>query len=149
MLLYRIARAIYCTDLSGTGARLYGGRWNNIGKPMVYFASSRSLAVLEVLVHLTATIIPDDFQMVTVDVPDDIFEPDISVFPPNWKSSPEPEILKRTGDFFIEQNSHLLMKVPSVIVQQEFNYLLNPLHALAGKTQIMHKEPFTFDDRLL
>ncbi|PTQ95005.1 RES domain-containing protein [Mucilaginibacter yixingensis] len=149
MQLYRIARSLYATDMSGTGARLYGGRWNNIGRSMVYTASSRSLAVLEVLVHLPPTIIPDDFRLITFDAPDDVFEPDVNTFPPNWDTYPEPDILKRTGDFFLIQNQHLLMKVPSAIVKQEYNYLINPVHAKAGKIKVIANEPFTFDERLL
>jgi len=149
MQLYRIARSLYATDMSGTGARLYGGRWNNIGRSMVYTASSRSLAVLEVLVHLPPTIIPDDFRLITFEAPEDIFEPDVNAFPPNWYTYPEPDILKRTGDYFLMQNQHLLMKVPSAIVKQEYNYLINPAHAKANKIKVMANEPFTFDERLL
>ena len=70
MILYRIARCTYANDLSGTGARLYGGRWNSIGKPATYLASSCSLAMLEVLVHLQPLMVPDDFCLVEVDVPE-------------------------------------------------------------------------------
>lgn len=149
MLLYRITRSPYANDLSGTGARLYGGRWNNIGRAMVYTASSRSLATLEALVHLPTAIIPDDFCRITIDAPDDTFEADIRTFPPNWNAYPEPEILKRTGDFFLKQNEHLLMKVPSAIVKEEFNFLINPMHPKIAKVKIVKVEPFTFDERLL
>ena len=149
MLLYRITRQTYANDLSGTGARLYGGRWNNIGRAMVYTASSRSLATLEALVHLPTAIIPDDFCLVLIEAPEDVFEADTSLFPPNWNAYPEPEVLKRTGDFFLKQNQHLLMKVPSAIVKQEFNYLINPGHAKISKVKIVAIEPFTFDERLL
>lgn len=149
MLLYRITRSPYANDLSGTGARLYGGRWNNIGRAMIYTASSRSLATLEALVHLPTAIIPDDFCIIIIDVPDDVFEPDTNLFPPNWNAYPEPEILKRTGDFFLKQNDHLLMKVPSAIVKEEYNYLINPQHPKINEVKILKTEPFTFDDRLL
>ena len=148
MLLYRITRCIYANDLSGTGARLYGGRWNNIGKAMVYTASSQSLAILEALVHLPTAIIPDDFCLVTIDAPENVFVADTSLFPPNWNAYPEPEILKRTGDFFLKQNKQLLMKVPSAIVKEEFNYLINPQHPGISKVKIVKSEPFTFDERL-
>ncbi|MES2278007.1 MAG: RES family NAD+ phosphorylase [Bacteroidota bacterium] len=148
MLLYRITRCVYANDMSGTGARLYGGRWNNIGRAMVYTASSMALATLEALVHLPTAIIPDDFCLVTFDAPEDIFEADTRLFPPNWNAYPEPEILKRTGDFFLKQNEHLLMKVPSAIVKAEFNYLINPLHPKAAEIKILGSEPFTFDERL-
>jgi RES domain-containing protein len=149
MLLYRITRNTYTNDLSGTGARLYGGRWNNIGRAMVYTASSRSLAMLEALVHLPTAIIPDDFCLITIEAPEDIFVADTRLFPPNWNAYPEPEILKRTGDFFLKQNQNLLMKVPSAIVKEEFNYLINPMHPNIAEVKILKTEPFTFDERLL
>lgn len=149
MVLYRITRCTYANDLSGTGARLYGGRWNNIGRAMTYTASSRALATLEALVHLPTAIIPDDFCLAIIYAPEDILEVDTSVFPPNWNVYPGPEILKRTGDFFLRENKHLLLKVPSAIVKDEFNYLINPQHAKAGKIKITGTEPFTFDERLL
>jgi RES domain-containing protein len=149
MLLYRITRNTYTNDLSGTGARLYGGRWNNIGRAMVYTASSRSLAMLEALVHLPTAIIPDDFCLITIEAPEDIFVADTRLFPPNWNAYPEPEILKRTGDFFLKQNQNLLMKVPSAIVKEEFNYLINPMHPKIAEVKILKTEPFTFDERLL
>jgi RES domain-containing protein len=148
MLVYRITRQIYANDLSGTGARLYGGRWNNIGRPMVYTASSQSLAILEALVHLPTAIIPNDFCLITINTPEDIFEANIRLFPPNWAAYPEPEILKRTGDFFLKENKRLLMKVPSAIVKQEFNYLINPMHPKISSVKIIKSEPFTFDERL-
>jgi RES domain-containing protein len=149
MLLYRITRSVYANDLSGTGARLYGGRWNNVGRAMVYTASSQSLAILEALVHLPTAIIPDDFCLITIDAPEDVFVADTSLFPPNWNAYPEPEILKRTGDFFLKQNQHLLMKVPSAIVKKEYNYLINPVHSKVHDVKVINTEPFTFDERLL
>lgn len=149
MLLYRISKRNYANDLSGTGARLYGGRWNSVGRSVVYTASSRALGVLEALVHLPTAIIPDHYCIITIEAPEDIFEPDVSIFPPDWNTYPEPDILKRTGDFFIKQNEHLLMKVPSAIVPQEYNYLINPAHAEAYQVRILDVEDFTFDARLL
>lgn len=149
MLLYRIAKCMYADDLSGTGARLYGGRWNNIGKPVVYLASSRALAVLEVLVHLPPTLIPSNYCIVTLDVPDDIQAIDLQTLPPNWQDYPEPGILKSIGDRFLFDNRHLLCKVPSAVVQEEYNYLLNPAHSRFLKVKIKKKESFTFDKRLL
>jgi RES domain-containing protein len=70
MILYRIAKCNYAGDLSGTGARLYGGRWNSEGKPMLYTASSRALAVLEVLVHLSPLLVPNNFCLVEIEVPE-------------------------------------------------------------------------------
>jgi RES domain-containing protein len=149
MLLHRISHCQYIEDLSGTGARLYGGRWNNVGKPMVYMASSRSLAVLEVLVHLPPTIIPDNFCQITFEVPEDVQVIDLKKLPPNWQEYPEPSILKTLGDKFLKANKHLLLKVPSAIVTDEFNYLLNPMHSLAASVKKVERKKFSFDERLL
>jgi RES domain-containing protein len=149
MLLYRIAKCQYAHDLSGTGARLYGGRWNSIGRPIVYMASSRALAVLEVLVHLPPALIPNDFCQVTFEVPDDVDELDANMLPPNWQEYPEPSVLKTMGDAFIKDNRHLLLKVPSAVVTQEYNYLLNPAHAGMQEVRLVNNEPFNFDERLI
>jgi len=148
MLLYRITNAQYADDLTGTGARLFGGRWNSEGKPMVYLASSRSLAVLESLAHLVPTNIPDDFVLLMIEAPDDFYAIPENVLPDNWNEYPEQHILKQIGNSFLQRNEHLLLKVPSALVPEEFNYLLNPLHPRAGKVKIIKKSPFNFDERL-
>ena len=149
MLLYRISKCTYINDLSGTGSRLYGGRWNSIGKPMVYLASSRALAVLEVLVHLPPTLVPQDFCQAVFQVPEDVQEVDMETLPSNWQEYPEPSILKKIGDAFLQKGDHLLLKVPSAVVKEEFNYLLNPAHYLTGKLKLVDKQIFSFDERLI
>lgn len=149
MLLYRISKCNYIEDLSGTGARLYGGRWNSIGKPMVYMASSRALALLEVLVHLPPALIPANFCQATFEVPDDIEVLDITKLPSNWQEYPEPARLKTIGDAFLKAKKHLLLKVPSAIVSEEFNYLLNPAHPGISTVKLTEVKPFTLDERLI
>src|ERR1700733_4645328 len=130
MVLYRIVNCSYADDLSGMGARLYGGRWNSEGKPAIYLASSRSLAVLEVLVHLPPLMIPDNYCLVEIEVPENsitnILTDDL---PGSWKDISPPIVLKQMGDDFLKKKEHLVMKVPSSIVPMEYNYLLNPLNA--------------------
>jgi RES domain-containing protein len=150
MVLYRIVKCNYADDLSGTGARLYGGRWNSEGKPTIYLASSRSLAVLEVLVHLPPLMIPDNYCLVEIEVPDNsITRISINDLPDNWKDISPPIALRQTGDEFLKKQEHLLMQVPSSIVPMEFNYLLNPHHQAMKKVKILTKEPFDFDERLV
>jgi RES domain-containing protein len=149
MLLYRITNAKYANDLSGNGARLYGGRWNSEGRAMVYLASSRSLAVLESLAHLSPTNLPDDIFMLIIEVADDFMEVNIKTLPDNWNEYPEPNILKQIGNSLLQKNEHLLLKVPSAIVKEEFNYLMNPLHPKAMEVTIISKSPFLFDRRLI
>lgn len=150
MILYRIARCSYANDLSGTGARLYGGRWSGIGKAVVYLASSSSFAVLEVLVHLQPLLIPDDYCRIEVEVPaDNILTIDINQLPVDWRDISPPQILTRIGDNFIKDGKHLMLKVPSSIVPTEYNYLLNPAHPAIGKVKLLGKESFDFDSRLV
>jgi RES domain-containing protein len=150
MVLYRIAKCIYADDLSGTGARLYGGRWNSEGRSALYVASSRSLAVLEVLVHLPPLLIPNDFCLVEIGVPDNSFgviSPED--LPDNWKAISPPLALKQLGNTFLKKQDHLLLQLPSAIVPNEFNYLLNPLHKDISKVKILNKQTFDFDERLV
>ncbi|MES2266636.1 MAG: RES family NAD+ phosphorylase [Bacteroidota bacterium] len=150
MILYRIANCNYIKDLTGTGARLYGGRWNSEGKSMVYLASSRALAVLEVLVHLPPLLLPDNFCVAEIKVPENsILTLDATTLPENWKDAVPPAELKTLGNQFIKETKYLMMKVPSSVVPEEYNYLLNPWHPDIKKVSIISTHPFSFDDRLL
>jgi RES domain-containing protein len=149
MILYRLTREKYINDLSGAGAKAYGGRWNSIGMSMLYLTSSRSLAVLEVLVHLRPLFIPDDYYMITIEAPDDFEAINLKQLPPNWKDAPDEHNLKPLGDRFLSEKKHLLLQVPSSIVNEEFNYLANPLHEKASKLKVLKINPFSFDSRLL
>ncbi len=150
MILYRITKCNYAADLSGTGARLYGGRWNSEGKPMLYLASSRSLAVLEVLVHLDPLIIPGNYCLTEIEVPDSkIITVEAEQLPEDWRDISGPVILRQLGDAFLKKQEYLIMKVPSSIVPAEYNYLLNPLHPDAFEVKLLKREPFSFDRRLI
>ncbi|TFF34981.1 RES family NAD+ phosphorylase [Mucilaginibacter psychrotolerans] len=150
MILYRIANCKYINSLDGIGARQFGARWNSKGNAVVYLASSRALSVLEVLVHLQPLFTPNGFCVADIEVPDDkILTLDIKSLPANWKeldSSPE---LKKIGDDFLKNGEYLMLKVPSAIVEQEHNYMLNPSHPDTTKVKIINKRPFNFDERLL
>ncbi|PWK77954.1 RES domain-containing protein [Mucilaginibacter oryzae] len=150
MILYRIVKCHYANDLSGTGARLYGGRWNSEGRAMLYTASSRALAVLEVLVHLQPLIIPDDFCLTEIQVPDrEVATLDMDLLPDNWRDIDAPLKLRDFGDAFIKELKHLLMRVPSSIVPDEYNYLINPLHPDVDQVKLIKRLPFRFDQRLI
>jgi len=150
MILFRIANCNYAGDLTGTGARLYGGRWNSEGKSMLYTASSRALAVLEVLVHLPPLLIPDNFCLVEIEIPEDnIYTLNPALLPPHWRDIPAPVALRQLGDEFLKKREYLVMKVPSSIVPAEYNYLINPLHPAASAVKLTNTETFSFDERLL
>jgi RES domain-containing protein len=149
MILYRITKCTYANNLDGEGSRLFGGRWNSKGRPAIYLASSVALAVLEVLVHLTPLIIPDDYCLAEIELPDaDITEIFIKDLPNDWKNVSPPASLRQFGDAFLQKDAHLLMKVPSSVVSMENNYLVNIRHPAMKKVKVIKVEPFEFDERL-
>ena len=148
MLLYRITRKEFA-ELSGNGSRLYGGRWNSEGRSAVYMASSRSLAILESLVHLNPTNVPNDLCIMQIDVPGSMQEFDIKLLPVNWEEYDDQYALKQIGDKFLGAKEKLLLKLPSAIVKQEFNFLFNPLHPDAVNAKVISVEPIVFDSRLI
>lgn len=151
MLVYRITRQRFAEDLSGTGARLNGGRWNSVGVSALYTSSHRSLAVLEILVHTTNDFVPDDLRMVTIKIPDDCLIEEVK------DKEIKDEVEKRgvnaqfneIGDKWLKSNKSVLLKVPSVIIIEEFNYLINPLHKDFHKIKIEEIKTFDFDRRLV
>lgn len=146
MFVYRLTKKEF-QSLSGRGAELYGGRWNSKGNPMVYTSSSKALAHTECLVHLFTDILPD-FVMLTIEIPDPGEIQEVCKLPKNWNVNPPDCGTKNIGDHFLIENKHLVMKVPSAVVEGEFNYMLNPLHEDMAKVKIIASNPFSFDERI-
>ncbi len=140
MIVNRIAKAAH-VGLDGEGARLYGGRWNSPGRPMLYTAASPSLAVLEVLVHLDLPpdLLPLDYRLLSIEVPDDA---------PRLELDAVPQDSVATGDAFLLAGQALCLRVPSQVVPQEINTLLNPRHPAFVGVRVVRDEPFRFDPRL-
>ena len=150
MIVYRLSKQLYCHDLSGTGAFKAGGRWNSKGTALVYTAESRALCVAEVAVHVPVGIIPKDFFLVTLEIPDNAIEEiDFKDLPEDWNAFPHPISTQQYGDAFVQAGKVLALKVPSVVVPGDFNYLLNPDHQLMQKVSFVGEPvPFPFDVRL-
>lgn len=150
MIVYRLCKQAYINDLSGRGAELNGGRWNNKGQPILYTACSRALAVLEVAVHVPLGILPVNYYMSSVELPDSsaITKIDIADLPSNWNRNPIIKATQYMGDDFLNNNSHLILQVPSATVPGDYNYLINPRHPDFKGVKIMTTEPFEFDSRL-
>jgi RES domain-containing protein len=147
--LYRCTRDKYSQDLSGQGAYLYGGRWNNKGTRILYTASHASLAMLELLVHLRPLLPKDDFTMVTLECDtNSIYEFPINKLPDKWYQHPAPGSCQLVGDKFVLENEYLILKLPSCIVQQEFNFLVNCNHPDFDKVKIVSTDKIKLDDRL-
>lgn len=150
MLVYRLSKEEFCNDLSGRGARDYGGRWNSKGYPVIYTSESRSLAAFELAVHLNLFLMPTKYMMVNINIPEeiDIESVDNKKLSAVWHTFPANPITRKIGDDFIKENESLVLKVPSVVIPGDFNYLINPLHKDIKKVTIVNIEPFSYDNRI-
>ena len=152
MIVYRIEREKYLrTSLSGIGASMTKGyRWNSLHTRLVYAAESRALAILEVSVHLDLSEdLPVDRHYVEIEIPDDmlILEVSIEDLPPDWDAKPPTTLTQSIGDDFVGYNEAAVLKVPSSIVPQESNYLINPNHPDAKRIIVKRTSPMVFDSR--
>lgn len=148
MRVFRLTKRKYAGELSGKGAAMSNNRWNSKGTEMIYTAESRALAMAELAVHLTLAALPDDFVMMEIDIPDSILiaETDIvSVDGFRWPAQVETQI---AGDDFIRSGEECILKVPSVVVKGDFNYLINPNHKTANEIKIVEVAGFPFDERV-
>jgi len=152
MIVYRIEREKYLEDaLSGIGASIAGGRWNNERTALVYTSDSRALASLEVAMHIDLSEdLPTDRFYVEIEIPDDIQIAEISNddLPLGWDSKPPIQDTSNIGDAFVKQRETAVLKVPSSIIPPEFNYLINPNHPDTSKIKVIRSYPFNFDPRL-
>jgi len=148
---YRIVKTKRAsTAFDGEGARRTGGRWNSVGVPVVYVASSIALAALEVLVHLDDPALLSAFSLVGVEFEDDLVEPlSLDELPPDWNALPAPPACAALGDEWFRRGKTAVLRVPSAVVPLEWNFLLNARHADFGKIGIGETLPFGFDERLL
>lgn len=135
---------------TGEGARLYGGRWNSAGRPVVYTAESRALALAEILVHLESAQTLLNYILFHVEINESyIADLDPNALPKNWRREPAPKRLQAIGDDWLTSGESAVLRVPSAIVRGEFNYLLNLLHRDFSKLDIHGPEKFPIDRRLL
>jgi RES domain-containing protein len=149
--VFRLGKHAHRAQLfSGQGGLYAGGRWTPRGPPIVYTSASISLAILEYTVNyrrrgwVPATVlgraaIPPSVRVETVST---------DGLPAGWFAADPPEELQRIGGQWLERAASAVLKVPSAVVTEEWNYLLNPLHADFGKLRLSAPEPFSFDRRL-
>ncbi len=137
--------------MDGNGARLYGGRWNSIGRPAVYVAGSESLAILEILVHLKNTKVLDSYVLFTLELDEeDALLLNNEDLPSNWKEEPAPLETAEIGDQWLSSNNSLALAVPSVVVPRELNYILNINHPNFDKLiKTMKRHEISIDTRLV
>jgi RES domain-containing protein len=137
-------------DLTGEGARQSGGRWNRLGTPMVYAASSISLACLETVVHLGTHDLPLNRYLVRVEVPDDVWSVAAQFDARNvgWDAVPAGKVSLDAGEVWAASRSSALLIVPSVIIPEETNILINPRHKDARRIIARKIRRWTYDARL-
>ncbi len=151
MRIYRLVKNNFLNDLSGEGARLYGGRWNRKGDALLYFSSNLSLCVLELLTRLDYELITADYSFIEAEVssnliieltkPESLFE--------NWRANPPISYTQDYGSNWIKEGRSLGMSVSSAVLPSESNILINPSHPSISKLKVVHKSALHLDSRVL
>lgn len=137
------------TAFSGEGAAKFAGRWNSRGVAIVYTSATRSLAVLETLVHLNPPI-EFNYQIIRIEFDDNMLETLVSdKLAPDWRMEPPPPSTRQLGDEWARSLRSPVLAVPSVIIPEETNYLFNPTHPDFKTVVIGKPTPLGFDPRLL
>ena len=148
MIVYRITLAKWSGNLTASGR---AARWNSNGHFMLYTASTRALACLENMVHRRSIGTDDLFGVTLIEIPDDlkIKKIDKGELPVNWQKYINYTSCQAIGDKWLKENRTTILQVPSAIITEEYNYLLNPQHPDFSRIKVHSTEKFTFDERLL
>ncbi|HTP29331.1 MAG TPA: RES family NAD+ phosphorylase [Anaeromyxobacteraceae bacterium] len=151
MRVYRLANLRDPTNaFSGEGARRVAGRWHPAGLAIVYTSSSQALALLEVLVHAELSQLKTIGYAFAVDIPDELIEtPDLKSLPAGWNHPRRSDHARAFGLEWAASKRSLALAVPSVIVPQERNVLINPAHPDFRALAIGNAVPLPFDERLI
>jgi RES domain-containing protein len=149
MLVWRLARLAHA-KLDGEGARLAGGRWNSRGRAAVYASSRLSLAALELLVHTDVPLAPSDLVAFELEIPDtiEIESVELADLPKDWRLPGYPSC-RAIGDTWLAEERTAVLRVPSAVVPEESNYIINPGHRAAKAIHVVGRRKFAFDSRLL
>lgn len=147
MLVYRISKTQYAHDLNGTGAKLFGGRWNHIDNPCIYTSASRSLAVLEYSVNINVDFIPRALSICIFEIDENsIKEIKPRQLPGDWQEIPAPYSTKDFGTKLLKKGTSII-KIPSIVIKDEFNYILNP-NAINKDFKLVEVKDFVYDLRI-
>ena len=149
MIVYRITGTKHASEINGSGAAIYPGRWNKYGTPVLYTGEIKEIALLENLVHVSAGIVPD-LSILTIEIPDDsISELKIHKLPSNWTEYPAPSSLVTLGENWVVKGLTIALKVPSCIITTSHNIILNCRHKEYKKVKVLNQTKFNFDLRLM
>lgn len=147
---WRLSKARYAGDLTGQGAAREGQRWNPAGQRAVYLGLTPEITVLELLVHLNG-VLGAPLMLCGFDVPDSpglIAEPDPTSLPMGWDAIPHGPASASFGGEWLRAGEQLALVLPSVVVPQARNLMLNPLHPAMARVSLAHQESFRLDQRL-
>jgi len=148
---YRLVKTKFIHNaFTGDGAKNYGGRWNSKGKSCVYAASSESLAILEIFVHIEDYSLLASYTLLQIKLPkSEIHYIDLEKLPKCWQDQPAPPETAAIGDRWLKSCQSMALAVPSVVVPREWNYILNPMHEKFSSSINKAKElQFLPDSRL-
>lgn len=151
MQVWRLVKTRYAASpFDGEGARLYGARWNSPWNRVAYASSNSALALLEVLVHMTGGGSLPGYSLVCANLPDSLVEVIAAAdLPGDWDSAPVPPGVQAVGDAWLASAKSLALQVPSALVRDSYNLLINPEHGGFRRLTITSSEPFDFDRRML
>ncbi len=146
---WRLTKTKYLASAwDGAGARKAGGRWNSPGVAVVYTSETLALALVEILVHLPSGVLPA-YSAIPVEFDEGLVTTlSRRQLPQDWQASPPPVATQALGDAWHAAGTSVVMRVPSVVVPQEFNYVLNPDHPDFARLRIGKPLAFPFDPRL-
>ncbi len=147
MLVYRITKALYANQLVASGG---AARWNSRGQFVIYTAATRALACLENVVHRSGEGLLDTFRVMVIEVPDTLLIETVSpgALPPDWFDFQQYNRCQQLGGEWLGSRRSAVFRVPSAIVPNEWNYLLNPAHPDFLRITLLRTEPFVFDPRI-
>ena len=151
MQIWRICGRRYAKRAyDGRGARRLGGRWNRRGDAVVYASPALSLASLELFVNLRPANVPPDLVAVPAILSDDVSSErwEIASLPRNWRDVPPPETIQHLGSRWIHSLRTAALFVPSIVIPEEFNVLLNPVHPDYARLEVGRPRKFQFDARM-
>ena len=142
MTVYRLCIEQYKDDISGTGAKLFGGRWNSIGVPVLYSTENISLAVLEILVRTDINHLPLHYFLLKLELPDkaDVTLINKAKLKKEWKT--DVGYTQWIGNEFVKSNKALVLKLPSAIIDEEHNFIVNKNHQDFKKIKINSSKKF-------
>ena len=139
-------------DLTGAGAKHTGGRWNTKGNALVYASSSRALACIETIVHLGAGSLPLNRYLVRIDIPDEVWNNstvlDLPTAPVGWDALPEGMVSLNFGNSWLASHASAILLVPSIVVPEEQNVLINPAHPDTATIKATKIRKWHYDARL-